>query len=46
MSDLIEYIDWSSVECLNAQPNKGCDRILKQVTDGRRFQQSLRFLLP
>jgi hypothetical protein len=31
MSDLLESVDWSGVECLNAKPDHGLDRALKQV---------------
>ena len=30
-TDLIEQIDWKSVECLNAHPDHGVNNALKQV---------------
>jgi len=31
MTDLLDTIDWSSLECLNAKPDKGIENALKQV---------------
>jgi hypothetical protein len=31
MADLNGFIDFKNVECLNAEPGKGSDNVLKQV---------------
>lgn len=31
MTDLLEHIEWKSVECLNAKPSKSIGNALKQV---------------
>ena len=35
--DLLEFIDWSSVECLNQQPEHSVQNALKQVAASAAF---------